>query len=151
MTRSDGKSYRDEHTVREKRSPESTRLAARRKAMLACENFDGLHVWHNRRTLPQDAQKARLLTRPTLARLDAPCPNQGRSRRTGRRRTLWGYVEDLFKARTKLEGSFSILLVLDSHSPDARPVPMSVAASARTQSTRCGTGLLWSMNTRPDS
>ena len=35
---------------------------------------------------------------------------QGRSRRTGRRRTLLGYVEDLFKARTKLVDFFSILL-----------------------------------------
>ena len=72
-------------------------------------------------------KKARLLTRPTLARRDAPSPKQGRSRRTGRRRTLphpphpelprqlvsrVGYVEDLFKARTKLEGFFSILPVL---------------------------------------
>jgi hypothetical protein len=23
---------------------------------VACENFDDLHVWHNRKTLPQDAQ-----------------------------------------------------------------------------------------------
>ena len=26
--------------------------------MLTRENFDGPHVWHNRRTLPQDAQKS---------------------------------------------------------------------------------------------
>jgi hypothetical protein len=25
--------------------------------MLACLNFEGPHVWHNRRTPPQDAQK----------------------------------------------------------------------------------------------
>ena len=29
------------------------------KTMLARENFDGPHVWHTRRTLPQDAQKVR--------------------------------------------------------------------------------------------
>ena len=31
----------------------------------------------------QDAQKARLLTRPTLARRDAPFPKQGRSEPRG--------------------------------------------------------------------
>ena len=29
-------------------------------------------------------KKARLLTRPTLARRDAPCPKQGRSERKGK-------------------------------------------------------------------
>ena len=54
--------------------------------MLVRENFDGPHVScdelvsgttgeHSRRML----KKARLLTRPTLARQDAPCPKQGRS------------------------------------------------------------------------
>ena len=32
---------------------------------------------------------------------------QGRSRRKRRRRSLWGYVEDAFEARTPLEGIFS--------------------------------------------
>jgi hypothetical protein len=27
--------------------------------MFARENFDGPHEWHNRRTVPQDAQKVR--------------------------------------------------------------------------------------------
>jgi hypothetical protein len=36
-------------------------------------------VWDKRKPLPQDAQKGDLLTRPTLARQDAPCPRQGRS------------------------------------------------------------------------
>ena len=72
-------------------------LAARRKAMLARENFDGLHVWHNRRTLPQDAQKG------------LPARPQPKNRPQA---YSLGYVEDLFKARTKLEGFFSILLVL---------------------------------------
>ncbi len=30
-------------------------------------------------TIPQDAQKASLLTRPSTARREAPCPRQGRS------------------------------------------------------------------------
>ena len=65
--------------------------------MLARENFDCLHVWHNRRTLPQDAQKG-LPARPQPKNRPQAYP--------------LGYVEDLFKARTKLEGFFSILLVL---------------------------------------
>ncbi len=72
-------------------------LAARRKAMLARENFDGVHVWHNRKTLPQDAQKG------------LPARPQPKNRPQA---YSLGYVEDLFKARTKLEGFFSILLVL---------------------------------------
>ncbi len=72
-------------------------LAARRKAMLAHENFDGRHVWHNRRTVPQDAQKG------------LPARPQPKNRPQA---YSLGYVEDLFKARTKLEGFFSILLVL---------------------------------------
>ena len=64
---------------------------ARRKAMWARENFNGFRVWRNRGTLPQDAQKD-LPARPQAYPL--------------------GYVEDLFKARTKLEGFFSILIVL---------------------------------------
>ncbi len=35
--------------------------------MLAHENSNDPHVCHNRRTLPQDAQKIHHLTRPTLA------------------------------------------------------------------------------------
>jgi hypothetical protein len=53
-------------------------------------------------------KKARLLTRPTLARRDAPCPKQGRSERRGRR-TL-RYFELLSDARTKPADFFSILL-----------------------------------------
>ena len=34
-------------------------LASCGKTMLARENFDGPHVWHNRRTFSQDAQKGR--------------------------------------------------------------------------------------------
>ena len=72
-------------------------LAARQKAMLARGNFDGLHVWHNSRPLPQDAQKG-LPARPQPKNRPQAYP--------------LGYVEDLLKARTKLEGFFSILLVL---------------------------------------
>ena len=72
-------------------------LTARRKVLLARENFDGLYLWDSRRTLPQDAQKA-LPARPQPKNRPQAYPQ--------------GYVEDLFKARTKLEGFFSILLVL---------------------------------------
>jgi hypothetical protein len=72
-------------------------LAARRRAMLARENFYGLNLWPSRRTLPQDAQKA-LPARPQTKNRPQAYPQ--------------GYVEDLFKARTKLGGFFSILLVL---------------------------------------
>ena len=34
-------------------------LAGYGKTMLAPESFDGPHVWHNGKTLPQDAQKVR--------------------------------------------------------------------------------------------
>jgi|KBSSwiStaDraftv2_1062776.scaffolds.fasta_scaffold03019_14 hypothetical protein len=46
--------------------------------MLRCENFEDLRMWRNGRALPQDAQKAGLLTRPAPARRDAPFPGQGR-------------------------------------------------------------------------
>jgi hypothetical protein len=38
--------------------------------------------------IPRMLKKAGLLTRPTLARRDAPCPKQGRRRSKNRRRTL---------------------------------------------------------------
>ena len=72
-------------------------LTAHRKSIWARESFNSLHVWHNRRTLPQDAQKA-LPARPQPKNRPQAYPQ--------------GYVEDLFKARTKLGGFFSILLVL---------------------------------------
>src|SRR6266550_4687302 len=34
-------------------------LAGSRRTIFAHENFDGPHVWHNGKTLPQDAQKVR--------------------------------------------------------------------------------------------
>ena len=72
-------------------------LAAHQKVMLARENFDGLYIRHNSRPLPQDAQKG-LPARPQTKNRPQAYPQ--------------GYVEDLFKARTKLGGFFSILLVL---------------------------------------
>ena len=59
------------------------------------KNFYNPHVWHNRRALPQDAQKGRP-ARPQASR--------------NRRRTLLGYVEDFDEPRTKLAAFFSILL-----------------------------------------
>ena len=47
------------------------------------QNFTGPHVCDNGRTLYRMLKKASLLTRPTLARRDAPCPKQGRSKRRG--------------------------------------------------------------------
>ncbi len=44
------------------------------------QNFIGPHVCDIGRTLCRMLNKARLLTRPTLARRDAPCPKQGRSK-----------------------------------------------------------------------
>jgi hypothetical protein len=52
-----------------------------RKTMLVRWNIWGQHVWHNRRTFPQDAQKAAGLTRPTPAHRDAPFRGQGSSER----------------------------------------------------------------------
>jgi hypothetical protein len=40
--------------------------------MLAHENFDGPYVWHNRRTLPQDAQKVRQLRSRIVQTLNVP-------------------------------------------------------------------------------
>jgi len=45
----------------------------------AREDIDRPPICHNGRMLLQDAQKDPLLTRPTLARRNAPCPKQGRS------------------------------------------------------------------------
>ena len=47
---------------------------------MALQIFDCPHIWESRRTPPHRMlKKARLLTRPTLARRDAPYPMQGRS------------------------------------------------------------------------
>jgi hypothetical protein len=67
--------------------------------MLACESFDGEHVWHNRRTLPQDAQKGR----------------PARPQRVTARGVPSGYVEDLNDARTLPADFFSILPVNRTH------------------------------------
>jgi hypothetical protein len=65
--------------------------------MLAREIFGDPHVWHSRRTLSQDAQKG--------------CPARPQPKNRPQAYPL-GYVEDLFKARTKLADFFSILLWL---------------------------------------
>jgi hypothetical protein len=51
--------------------------------MLARETFDSPHVWHNRSTLLQEAQKGRTSLPPTSACQDAPFPGQDRSERRG--------------------------------------------------------------------
>ena len=90
-------------------------------------------------------KKARLLTRPSLARRDAPCPKQGRSERRGEEvqtairvgrsplqwilangkappalptsENLIPHVELLSDARTMLAGFFSILLRCELQDP----------------------------------
>src|SRR6266850_3234208 len=61
-----------------------------------------------------DAQKGDLLTLPTLARQDAPCPRQGRSSEADPRFTIHASRFTVLgsEARTKLEDFFSILLSL---------------------------------------
>ena len=87
-------------------------LAARRRAVLARENFYSLYLWPSRRTLPQDAQKA-LPARPQTKNRPQAYPSSPAHPELPRQLvSRVGYVEDLFKARTKLEGFFSILLVL---------------------------------------
>src|SRR5207247_9211443 len=71
-----------------------TALAGCGKTILPRENFDGPHVSYNGRTARRMLEKARLLTRPTLAVISpahpesaktdfslwyAPCPKQGRT------------------------------------------------------------------------
>ena len=80
--------------------------------MLAHESFDGRHVWHNRKTVPQDAQKGQP-SHPPNPGTPRRALFQSRPQPKNRPQAYpLGYVEDLFKARTKLEGFFSILLVL---------------------------------------
>jgi hypothetical protein len=57
-------------------------------------------------------KKARLLTRPTLARRDAPCPKQGHSSEADPRFTFHASRFTILgsEARTKLADFFSILL-----------------------------------------
>ena len=70
-----------QHSVRKLSHSRSLLLADSEKTTLASENFDGsrcgLTEEHQRRML----KKARLLTRPTQARRDAPFPKQGRNER----------------------------------------------------------------------
>ena len=69
----------------------------------------GPYVWDKRSTPRRMLKKARLLTRPTPARQDAPFREQGRRRvETGGVPSV-GYVEDFDEPRTKLADFFSIL------------------------------------------
>jgi hypothetical protein len=60
-------------------------------------------------------KKAALLTRPTLARRDAPSPKQGRSSEADPRFTFHAsrFTVLVSDARTPLADFFSILLILD--------------------------------------
>ena len=71
-----------------------------------------LHVWDKRNTPCRMLKKARLLTRPTLARRDAPWPKQGHSAAADPRFTFHAsrFTVPGSDARTKLADYFSILL-----------------------------------------
>jgi hypothetical protein len=60
---------------------------------------------HSRRMLKQ----ARLLTRPTLARRDAPCPKQGRSSEADTRFTFHASRFDKLTVPSQVEGRFTVL------------------------------------------
>jgi hypothetical protein len=66
-------------------------LAGWGEIIVARENFEGPHVWHNRRSLPQDAQKCR----------------PARPQRVRARGVPSGYVEGLNDVRTPLEAFIS--------------------------------------------
>ena len=59
------------------RSVSDRLLAGCGKTFRACLNITGLHDCGNRSLPYRMLKKARLLTRPTLARQDSPCPKQG--------------------------------------------------------------------------
>ena len=65
--------------------------------MLSRESFYGSHRWHNGKTPGRMLKKAGLLTRPTPARRDAPCPKQGRSSMADPRFT--SYLSRFLKAK----------------------------------------------------
>ncbi len=87
-------------------------LAGCGKTMPARESFDGVHVWHNRRTFPPDAQKCRPARPQPKNRPQAYPSSPAHPELPKQLVSRVGYVEGLFKARTKLENFFSILLVL---------------------------------------
>ena len=64
-----------------------------------------VHIQHHCRML----KKARLLTRQTLARRDAPCPSKAATSEEGESYCV-PYVEPLSEVRTLLADCFSILL-----------------------------------------
>jgi hypothetical protein len=76
------------------------------------QNFTGPHIWDNGRTPCRMLKKARLLTRPTPARRDAPCLMQGHNSSADPRFTFHASRFTILgsAARTRLEEFFSILL-----------------------------------------
>ncbi len=72
-------------------------------------------------------RKTRLLTRPTLARRDAPFPKQGRNERRGDAYSA-PYVEPLSDARTPLAGfinslpeGFYAIMAISAKASESRP------------------------------
>ena len=82
------------------------------KTLWARRNCTALYVRDNWSTPRRMLKKARLLTRPTLARRDAPCPKQGRSSAADPRFTFHTlrFTAPGSDARTPLTDFFSILL-----------------------------------------
>ena len=82
------------------------------KTIVARWTSKGLRVWGNGRIPGRMLKKFRLLTRPTLARRDAPYPMQGRSSETDPHFTfrVSRFTVPGTEARTPLAGFFSILL-----------------------------------------
>jgi hypothetical protein len=76
--------------------------------MLVRENFDALHVWHNRSTFPQDAQKGQT-SHPPNPGAPRRALSHARPQRVKTRGVPSRYVEDLNDARTPLADFFSIL------------------------------------------
>jgi hypothetical protein len=77
-------------------------------------------------------KKAIVLTRPTLARRDAPYPRRGRSKRRGDAYSL-PYVEPLSAARTKLADFFNILLSKSGLNRSKIPIRHAVEADLSQQ------------------
>ena len=106
---------------------------------------------HFRRML----KKARLLTHPTLAHRDAPCPKQGRRRTLPYPPTLscqdssfpeWGTLRTCSRRERSWE-AFSASYSC-SRSPGARPAPTSVEAIHKDSLSEMWNGIIWNASTK---
>jgi len=108
-------------------------LAAPQKVMLARDNFDGLHMWHNSRPLPQDAQKGQPSHPPTLSCQDSSFPEWATLRTCSKREQSW----------RAFSASYSC-----SHSPAAHRVPISVEAIRKGLVSEMWNGIIWNASTK---